>query len=101
MRLLTISPVAAIASNQRGVTSRSTPSANSSREVRRPISRLGATYTLEDLGSKNCTLVNDRPVKEPTRLSDGDAIQIGSTVFVFRVTDIMASTESAANGPPN
>lgn len=57
--------------------------------------------TLEDLGSKNCTLVNDRPVKEPTRLSDGDAIQIGSTVFVFRVTDIMASTESAVNGPPN
>lgn len=53
--------------------------------------------TLEDLGSKNCTLVNERPVKEPTRLSDGDAIQIGSTVLVFRVTSRMASTETAAN----
>ena len=53
--------------------------------------------TLEDLGSKNCTLVNDRQVTEPTRLSDGDAIQVGSTVFVFRVTSSMASTETAAN----
>ena len=43
--------------------------------------------TLEDLGSKNRTLVNDRPVTEPTQLSDGDAIQIGAAVFVFRVTN--------------
>ena len=53
--------------------------------------------TLEDLGSKNCTLVNDRQVTEPTRLSDGDAIQVGSTVFVFRVTSNIASTETAVN----
>ena len=53
--------------------------------------------TLEDLGSKNHTLVNDRPVTEPTQLSDGDAIQIGTTVFVFRVTNSLASTETAAN----
>jgi DNA-binding winged helix-turn-helix (wHTH) protein len=53
--------------------------------------------TLEDLGSKNCTLVNDQPVTQPTRLSDGDAIHIGAAVFVFRVTNLMASTETAAN----
>jgi DNA-binding winged helix-turn-helix (wHTH) protein len=53
------------------------------------------TATLEDLGSKNRTLVNDRPVIEPTRLSDGDAIQIGSAIFVFRVMDTLATTETA------
>ena len=57
--------------------------------------------TLEDLGSKNCTLVNERQVTEPTRLSDGDAIQVGSTVFVFRVTSSRASTETAANSAQN
>lgn len=57
--------------------------------------------TLEDLGSKNHTLVNDRPVTEVTQLSDGDAIQIGAAVFVFRVTNHMASTETAANGARN
>ena len=54
------------------------------------------TATLEDLGSKNCTLMNDRRVTEPARLSDGDSIQIGSTVFVFRVVEVTASTETAA-----
>ena len=53
--------------------------------------------TLEDLGSKNHTMVNDRPVTEPTQLSDGDAIHVGTTVFVFRVTNSLASTETAAN----
>jgi DNA-binding winged helix-turn-helix (wHTH) protein len=53
--------------------------------------------TLEDLGSKNCTLVNERRVTEPTPLSDGDSIQIGAAVFVFRVTNSMATTETAAN----
>lgn len=57
--------------------------------------------TLEDLGSKNRTLVNDRPVTEPTPLSDGDAIRIGTTVFVFRVTNSMASTETAASSGTN
>ena len=57
--------------------------------------------TLEDLGSKNRTLVNDRPVTEPTQLSDGDVIQIGASVFVFRVTNSMASTETAANNGTN
>ena len=53
--------------------------------------------TLEDPGSKNRTLVNDRHVTGPTRLHDGDAIRVGSTVFVFRVMDASASTETAAS----
>lgn len=57
--------------------------------------------TLEDLGSKNRTLVNDRPITEPTPLSDGDAIQIGTAVFVFRVTNSMASTQTAASSGTN
>jgi DNA-binding winged helix-turn-helix (wHTH) protein len=55
---------------------------------------------LEDLGSKNCTLVNDRRVTGPTPLNDGDSIQIGSTVLVFRVLHVTASTETAAGTPP-
>jgi DNA-binding winged helix-turn-helix (wHTH) protein len=59
------------------------------------------TATLEDLGSKNRTLVNDRPVIEPTRLNDGDAIQIGSAIFVFRVMDTVATTETAGTNEPS
>jgi DNA-binding winged helix-turn-helix (wHTH) protein len=60
----------------------------------------GDSATLEDLGSKNCTLLNDQPVAQPTRLSDGDAIHIGASVFVFRVTNVTASTETAAYSAP-
>jgi DNA-binding winged helix-turn-helix (wHTH) protein len=54
--------------------------------------------TLEDLGSKNCTLVNDRPVSQPTPLTNGDAIQIGSAILTFRVVNVAATTETAATG---
>ena len=55
--------------------------------------------TLEDLGSKNRTLLNDQPVMVPARLCDGDAIQVGSSVFVFRVTNTLSTTETAMNHP--
>jgi DNA-binding winged helix-turn-helix (wHTH) protein len=55
--------------------------------------------TIEDLGSKNRTLVNDRQVTAPTRLIDGDSIQIGSTVLVFRIMDATVSTETATSTP--
>ena len=70
-------------------------SAQASRRHAR-ITIAGDAATLEDLGSKNCTLVNDRRVTEPIRLKDGDSIQIGSTVFVFRVMSVAATTETAA-----
>ena len=58
------------------------------------------TAVLEDLGSKNRTLINDLPVTEPTRLRDGDTIHIGSTVFVFRVIDAAATTVTAGTNAP-
>lgn len=41
-------------------------------------------YVLADLGSKNGTLLNGRPLDAPTELLSGDRIQIGSTVFEYR-----------------
>lgn len=37
----------------------------------------GESWTIEDLGSRNGTLVNGRPVNEPTPLDCGDSIQLG------------------------
>lgn len=56
---------------------------------------------LEDLGSKNCTLVNDRPVAGPTPLNDGDLLQIGSTILTFRVTTVAVTTRTAPAGKPH
>ena len=36
--------------------------------------------TIEDLGSKNGTYVNDREVKAPTRLANGDQVRIASVL---------------------
>jgi DNA-binding winged helix-turn-helix (wHTH) protein len=40
--------------------------------------------TIEDLGSKNGTRVNDRRIASPTPLNDGDRVQLGSVVLTFR-----------------
>lgn len=45
-----------------------------------------AGLLVEDLGSKNGTLVNDIPLEAPRRLQDGDRILVGSTHIVFRTT---------------
>ncbi|WP_323187298.1 FHA domain-containing protein [Streptomyces sp. NBC_00124] len=42
------------------------------------LSRSGANVVLEDLGSANGTLVNDRPVHSPRMLRDGDVLTFGS-----------------------
>jgi hypothetical protein len=49
---------------------------------------------LEDLGSKNGTLVGERPVVGPVRLADGDQIQVGSVRLTFRVREPLGSTET-------
>jgi len=41
-------------------------------------------YVLADLGSKNGTLLNGRPLGAPTELLNGDRIRIGSTVLEYR-----------------
>ncbi len=44
---------------------------------------LGGRVTVEDLGSRNGTFVNDRPVKGVVELHSGDRFQVGSVHFKF------------------
>ncbi len=53
-----------------------------------------ADVFLEDLGSTNGTCVNDRMVKERTRLADGDVIAIGP----YRLKYLQASEEPSTFG---
>jgi pSer/pThr/pTyr-binding forkhead associated (FHA) protein len=41
------------------------------------------TWWLEDLGSRNGTIINDIPVTDPTILTFGDEIHFGSTILRF------------------
>jgi len=50
--------------------------------------------TLEDLGSKNGTLLNREMLESPTKLADGDEIRIGRAVMAFRVLRQAGSTET-------
>ena len=47
---------------------------------------------LEDLGSKNGSLLNGKRISGATELSDGDRIGIGHEVLVFRFRDRLATT---------
>jgi len=49
---------------------------------------------VEDLGSKNGTYVNDRPVSGTTAVADGDQVRLGSLLFTFRFPQPSASTET-------
>jgi len=55
--------------------------------------------TVEDLGSKNGTFLNERAVRAPQPLADGDKLRIGSVGLTFRILRA-ASTETAASRPP-
>ena len=50
--------------------------------------------TVEDLGSKNGTYVNDRRVEGPTPVVDGDQVRFGSLVFTFRRAQPADTTQS-------
>ena len=52
---------------------------------------------IEDLGSKNGTFVNDRPLSGSVRLADGDQVRIGSLLFTFRIADGSHSTETQSS----
>jgi DNA-binding winged helix-turn-helix (wHTH) protein len=54
--------------------------------------------TLEDLGSKNGTNLNGARIDRPMSLADGDRVVIGSTTFVFRAFEALATTRTL-NGP--
>jgi DNA-binding winged helix-turn-helix (wHTH) protein len=58
----------------------------------------GSGALLEDLGSKNGTLLGGRRIETPARLADEDLITIGPASMIFRVLTQTGSTASA-NSP--
>ena len=48
--------------------------------------------TVEDLESKNGTLVNGQRVEQRVALADGDQIQVGSVTMTYRILDSLPST---------
>ena len=64
----------------------------SRRHARIVVDEEGAT--LEDLGSKNGTFLEDRKLTAPTRLASGDRIKIGAALLVFRSFNKMGSTRT-------
>jgi len=56
-----------------------------------------AEAVIEDLGSKNGTLVNGSRVESPTRLRDGDRLEVG-VAMTFRVVSEDGSTETGTSG---
>jgi DNA-binding winged helix-turn-helix (wHTH) protein len=57
----------------------------------------GAKATIEDLGSKNGTLVNDDATRGAVELSDGDRLQIGRAAMTFRELHRTGSTQTASS----
>jgi predicted component of type VI protein secretion system len=47
------------------------------------IEERGGSVTLDDLGSRNGTYLNEVPIREPSRLRDGDVIRMGATAWRF------------------
>jgi predicted Ser/Thr protein kinase len=62
------------------------------------IARAGGGFVIEDLGSRNGTLVNGRPITGPEILSPGDRIQVGATTIVVQVS-VPSAAEIAASPP--
>lgn len=54
----------------------------------------GERAILEDLASKNGTLLNERGVTSPVALADGDAIRLGRHLLVYRSTPASAPTRT-------
>ena len=58
--------------------------------------------TLEDLGSKNGTLVSDRPVRGRVLLRNADRIQVATEILVFYMTGSGLSTATQpVSAPPS
>jgi DNA-binding winged helix-turn-helix (wHTH) protein len=66
----------------------------SRRHARITIGLAGAT--LEDLGSKNGTMLNGSPIDGPTVLGNGAVIVLGATALKFRIVETAGSTETIA-----
>ena len=68
----------------------------SRRHARIMVSDEGAT--LEDLGSKNGTFLQNTKVDSVVSLSDGDKLKVGSIALTIRIFPVPDSTETAAAG---
>ena len=68
----------------------------SRRHARISVDDSGAT--VEDLGSKNGTLLRGRRIKKPAQLADKDGIKIGPASMVFRLFKRTGSTASTVEG---
>jgi DNA-binding winged helix-turn-helix (wHTH) protein len=55
--------------------------------------------TVEDLGSKNGTWLNDERVSDPRALTDGDVLRLGSARFRLRVRRSADATETSDTLP--
>jgi pSer/pThr/pTyr-binding forkhead associated (FHA) protein len=69
----------------------------SRRHVR--VVRDGDGYAVEDLGSRNGTLLNGKKVVARTRLSDGDTIHVGGTDITFRQKTLFEQAQPPAAKP--
>lgn len=53
--------------------------------------------TLEDLGSKNGTHLNEKRVRTPEPLEDGDKLRVGAVALTFRILASAASTQTVSS----
>jgi len=67
----------------------------SRRHARLTVGRWAGASCIEDLKSRNGTYVNGTCVTGRTELADGTRIQLGATVFVWRVGDADAAERAA------
>ena len=70
----------------------------------RPVTRARITIraesaTLQDLGSKNGTIVNGSAIQGPVQLTDGAVIVLGATALKFRIVEALGSTETVTATP--
>ena len=54
----------------------------------------GQEARIEDLGSKNGTFVDGRPVDDPRILNDGAEVRVGPIALTFRVAPPADATET-------
>jgi DNA-binding winged helix-turn-helix (wHTH) protein len=70
----------------------------SRRHARIVIDREGAL--IEDLQSKNGTFVRGARIEAPSRIADGEKVQLGSVPLTFRAFPLSGSTETAGDSRP-
>jgi len=58
----------------------------------------GSEVTIEDLGSKNGTYLRGERLTKPSRVRDGDQIDLGSIPVKVRLLDMSGSTETRHSG---